>query len=44
VQSQLKYPATGGGGKYELRFGLTLDNGEIVNKRHNEVYAKEDQS
>ena len=44
VQAQLQYPATNGGGKYELRFKLTLNNGEIVNLRHNEVYAKEDQS
>lgn len=44
VQTQLKYPTTNGGGKYQLRFALTLDNGEIVNKRHNEIYAKEDQS
>jgi len=42
VQAELKYPATNGGGKYELRFALTLDNSEVINKRFNELYAKED--
>ena len=44
VQVQLKYPATNGGGKYQLRFAITLDNGEIINKRHDNVYAREDES
>jgi hypothetical protein len=44
VQVELKYPSSNGGGKYQLRFALTLDNGEIVNKRADEIYAKEDAS
>src|SRR5210317_1679840 len=44
VQVTLKYPVTNGGGKYELRFALTLDNAEVVNYRHSELYAKEDAS
>jgi hypothetical protein len=44
VQAELKYPVSNGGGKYQLRFALTLDNGEVVNKRFDELYAKEDAS
>ena len=44
IQVELKYPATNGGGKYQLRFALTLDNGEVVNKRFDELYAEEDAS
>ncbi len=44
VQVQLKYPATNGGGKYQLRFALTLDNSEVINKRHDNVKALEDAS
>jgi len=44
VQVQLKYPATNKGGKYQLRIAITLDNGEVVNKRHDNVKALEDAS
>ena len=41
IQVQLDYPAEEGG-KYELRFALTLDTGAVINKRFDELYAKED--
>ena len=44
VQVQLKYPTSSGGGKYQLRFALTLDNAEIVNKRHDNIKVVEDAS
>ena len=44
VQVELKYPTTNGGGQYQLRIALTLDTGEVVNKRFDELYAKEDAS
>ena len=44
VQIQLKYPTAKGGGKYQLRIAITLDNGEVINKRHDNVKALEDAS
>ncbi len=41
IQVQLNYP-TEVGGKYELRFALTLDTGAVVDKRFDELYAEED--
>lgn len=41
IQVQLNYP-TEGGGRYHLRFALTLDSGAVINKRYDEVYALED--
>lgn len=41
IQVQLNYP-TEGGGKYQLRFDLTLDTGAVLSKRFDEVHAKED--
>ena len=40
----LTYPATNGPGKYQLRFALTLDNSEVVNKRFDNLYAIGDDS
>ena len=42
IQVQLNYPDTNKGGKYELRFALTLDTGAVINKRFDELYAEED--
>ena len=42
VQVQLKFPATTGAGKYQLRFALTLSNGEKLNLRYDEIYAVKD--
>jgi hypothetical protein len=44
VSLVLTYPSTNGGGAYQLRFALTLDNSEVVNKRFNNLQAKEDDS
>ncbi|MHA2402032.1 MAG: hypothetical protein ACXADH_03495 [Candidatus Kariarchaeaceae archaeon] len=44
VSLVLTYPATNGGGQYQLRFALTLDNAEVINKRFDNLLAVEDDS